>query len=144
VGVPDSVLLKPDRLTNDEFDIMKRHTTYANDIITSAEQRLGNSSFLRVARELAYTHQEKWDGSGYPQGLKGEEIPLAGRIMAIADVYDALISRRPYKDKMPHEAAVAIIIKGSGAHFDPKLVEAFLQIADEFKKIASRFIDKPI
>ncbi|MEW5908399.1 MAG: CHASE2 domain-containing protein [Thermodesulfobacteriota bacterium] len=144
VGVPDYVLLKPDRLTEEEFAVMKRHTTYANDIITSAEHRLGNSSFLRVARELAYTHQEKWDGSGYPQGLKGEEIPLAGRIMAIADVYDALISRRPYKDKMPHEAAVAIIIKGSGTHFDPKLVEAFLQMSDEFKKIASRFIDPSI
>ncbi|OGP62931.1 MAG: hypothetical protein A2V65_12190, partial [Deltaproteobacteria bacterium RBG_13_49_15] len=142
VGVPDYVLLKPGRLTDEEFTVMKRHTTYANTIISAAEQRLGKSSFLRAAREMAYTHQEKWDGSGYPQGLKGEEIPLAGRLMAIADVYDALINRRPYKEPLSHETAVDIINKGSGNHFDPKLVDAFLQISDEFKKIAARFVDE--
>ncbi|PIP37809.1 MAG: hypothetical protein COX20_00500, partial [Desulfobacterales bacterium CG23_combo_of_CG06-09_8_20_14_all_52_9] len=133
VGVADNILLKPDRLTEDEFELMKLHTTYAYKIIAAAEQRLGNSSFLRLARELAYSHQEKWDGSGYPQGLEGEQIPLSGRLMAIADVYDALISRRPYKKAMPHEEAVKCITAGRGAHFDPELVDAFLEIKEQFQ-----------
>jgi len=141
VGVPDHILLKPDRLTEDEFNRMKLHTTYAYNIISAAEQRLGNSSFLRTARELAHTHQEKWDGSGYPQGLKGEDIPLAGRLMAIADVYDALISRRPYKPSMPHETAVQHIRQGRGSHFDPELVDAFLEIEGQFREISRQFTD---
>jgi len=141
VGVADNILLKPDRLTEDEFELMKLHTTYAYKIIAAAEQRLGNSSFLRLARELAYSHQEKWDGSGYPQGLEGEQIPLSGRLMAIADVYDALISRRPYKKAMPHEEAVKCITAGRGAHFDPELVDAFLEIKEQFQDIARQFAD---
>ena len=141
VGVPDSILLKPASLTPEEFEKMKLHTTYAHNIISAAEQRLGKSSFLRIARELAYSHQEKWDGSGYPNGLKGEEIPLAGRLMAVADVYDALISRRPYKQPMPHEEAVKRITEGRGTHFDPEVVTAFLEIQDQFRRIAGRFAD---
>ncbi len=141
VGVPDAILLKPDRLTEDEFERMKLHTTYAYNIISAAEARLGNSSFLRAARELAHTHQEKWDGSGYPRGLKGEEIPLSGRLMAIADVYDALISRRPYKEPMPHEEAVRHIAQGRGSHFDPELVDVFLEIEAQFRQIAREFVD---
>jgi adenylate cyclase len=141
VGVPDTILLKPGRLTKEEFERMKLHTTYAYNIISAAEQRLGNSSFLRTARELAHTHQEKWDGSGYPRGLKGEEIPLAGRLMAIADVYDALISRRPYKDSMPHDQAVRLIAEGRNTHFDPEMVDAFLAIEKQFRQIADRFAD---
>jgi len=141
VGVPDAILLKPDRLTEDEFERMKLHTTYAYNIISAAEARLGNSSFLRTARELAHTHQEKWDGSGYPRGLKGEEIPLSGRLMAIADVYDALISRRPYKEPMSHEEAVRRIAQGRGSHFDPELVDVFLEIEAQFRQIARQFVD---
>ena len=98
-------------------------------------------SFLNFAREIAYTHQEKWDGSGYPQGLKGEEIPISGRIMAIADVYDALISRRVYKDPFTHSKAVDIITEGKGQHFDPDMVDAFLEIHEEFRQVAIEYAD---
>jgi putative two-component system response regulator len=105
------------------------------------EQKLGEDSFLRYAREIAYTHQEKWDGSGYPTGLKGDEIPLGGRLMALADVYDALISKRVYKPPFPHEKAVKIIIEGKGQHFDPDLVEAFVELQETFRNIALTFAD---
>ncbi|MBQ1784971.1 MAG: two-component system response regulator [Gammaproteobacteria bacterium] len=142
VGIPDAILLKPGKLTDDEFAIMKLHTTYGRDAIAVAEQRLGvDNSFLRIAREIAYSHQEKWDGSGYPEGLKGEEIPLSARLMAIADVYDALISKRVYKPPFSHEQAVAIIREGRGSHFDPQMVDCFLTIADQFAEIASQFRD---
>jgi putative two-component system response regulator len=142
VGIPDSILLKPGKLTAEEFDIMKTHTTLGRNAIAAAEKLLdAPSSFLRFAREIAHYHQEKWDGSGYPEGLAGDRIPLAARLMALADVYDALISRRVYKPPFPHAKAVAIIKDGRGSHFDPDMVDAFLAIAGEFKAIAERYVD---
>ena len=142
VGIPDSILLKPGKLTPEEFEIMKRHTTIGRDAIQHAEDSLGlEVDFLKYAKEFAYTHQEKWDGSGYPEGLRGEAIPLSGRLMAIADVYDALISSRIYKAGLSHEQAVAQIVAGSGSHFDPALVEAFQRIADQFEAVALRYAD---
>ena len=149
VGVPDSILLKPGKLTEAEFEVMKTHTTLGRDAILQAEVALiagddnfdSESSFLQLAREIAYSHQEKWDGSGYPEGLAGEAIPLSARLMAVADVYDALISKRVYKPAFPHEKAVQIILEGKGAHFDPAIVEAFERVADDFRKIASQFQD---
>jgi len=142
VGIPDRILLKPGRFEPEEFEIMKRHTTLGRDAIMSAEESLElKLPFLAVAKEIAYSHQEKWDGSGYPEGLSGDDIPLSARIMAIADVYDALISRRIYKTAMPHEKAVSIIAEGKGSHFDPDMVDAFLEIADECLAIADRYID---
>lgn len=142
VGIPDRILLKPGRFTPEEFEIMKTHTTLGRDAIAMAERQLGlEVAFLRHAKEIAYGHQEKWDGSGYPEGRSGEEIPLSARLMALADVYDALISRRVYKEPMGHEQAVAIIREGSGSHFDPALVEAFLAIEQQFRSIALRFAD---
>ena len=142
VGIPDRILLKPGKLTPEEFELMKTHTTLGRDAIHAAERQLGMPvEFLKLAKEIAYSHQEKWDGSGYPEGLKGEAIPLSARLMALADVYDALISRRVYKEGMPHEQALAIISAGRGQHFDPDMVDAFLAIHEEFYAIAQRYID---
>jgi putative two-component system response regulator len=142
VGIPDHILLKPGRFTPEEFEIMKTHTTLGRDAILAAERRLGlELPFLAYAKEIAYTHQEKWDGTGYPEGLSGDDIPISGRLMAVADVYDALICRRVYKEGMPHEKAVSIICEGKGAHFDPDIVDAFTEIADEFNAIAKRYED---
>ena len=121
---------------------MKTHTTLGRNAIRDAEERLGTQvEFLSMAKDIAYGHQEKWDGSGYPEGLSGEAIPVSARLMAVADVYDALISRRVYKEGMPHEKAVAIIVEGRGTHFDPDMVDAFLQLQDEFRAIAVRYAD---
>jgi putative two-component system response regulator len=142
VGIPDRILLKPGRLTPEEFEIMKTHTTLGRDAIEQAEQSLGIAvDFLSCAKEIALSHQEKWDGSGYPQGLAGDAIPISARLMAVADVYDALISERVYKEAMPHEEAVAIIIAGRGLHFDPEIVDAFLELQETFKEIAARYAD---
>ena len=142
VGIPDRILLKPGRFEPHEFEIMKTHTTLGRDAIEHAEQTLGTPvPFLSMAKEIAYSHQEKWDGSGYPQGLAGEDIPLCARLMAVADVYDALISRRVYKEGMPHEKAVQIMIDGRGSHFDPDLIDAFIELQEEFRAIAKRFHD---
>ncbi len=141
VGIPDNILLKPGKLTDEEFEKMKEHTIFGRDTIKVCERRLGHNSFLRYAREIAETHQEKWDGSGYPYGLQGNEIPISGRLMAIADVYDALISKRVYKPPFPHEKAVKIIIEGKGTHFDPDMVDAFLEITEQFREIALEFAD---
>ena len=144
VGVPDRILLKPEPLTKDEMEEMKQHTVHGRNAILKAEETLGSNSFLKLAREIAYSHHEKWDGSGYPEGLKGDEIPLSGRLMAIADVYDALISKRVYKNPFPHEHAIEVIRKGAGKHFDPDIVNALLEFADEFKAIATTFTDSKI
>ncbi len=121
---------------------MKSHTTLGRDAILAAERRLGlELPFLTYAKEIAYTHQEKWDGTGYPEGLSGDDIPISGRLMAVADVYDALICRRIYKEGMSHEKAVGIILESKGSHFDPDVVDAFMEIAGEFKEIAKRFED---
>ncbi len=142
VGIPDRILLKPGRLIPDEFEIMKTHTTLGFESITQAEQRLGSSvDFLRYAKEIALSHQEKWDGSGYPQARSGGDIPLSARLMAVADVYDALISRRVYKPAFPQETSIAIMREGRGSHFDPDILDAFLGHTDEFKAIAERFAD---
>jgi putative two-component system response regulator len=142
VGIPDRILLKPGRFEPAEFEIMKTHTTLGRDAIEHAEKSLGTPvAFLSMAKEIAYAHQEKWDGSGYPSGIGGDDIPVSARLMAVADVYDALISRRVYKDGMPHDKAVGIIREGAGSHFDPDIVEAFLGLEDEFKAIAMRFAD---
>lgn len=143
VGIPDAILLKPGRLTADEFSIMKRHAQLGRDAIEAALQDLeeGDRAFLLHACDIAATHHEKWDGSGYPQGLAGEAIPLSGRLMALADVYDALISKRIYKPAFPHEEAVRLIQEGRGTHFDPRIVDAFLAIQADFHAIAQQFAD---
>ena len=141
VGIPDAILLKPGKLTDEEFAIMKRHPQIGADALASAEAQLGSNSFLRLAREISLTHHEKWDGSGYPAGLAGEDIPLSGRLMAVADVYDALISKRVYKPAFSHEEAKEIIVKGSGSHFDPGIVAAFLACEAQFREIAAQFQD---
>lgn len=142
VGIPDRILLKPGKLTFEEFEIMKTHTTLGRDAIQAAEDHLGMKvEFLNLAKEIAYGHQEKWNGSGYPQGAAGEAIPVGARLMAVADVYDALISRRVYKEGMPHDQAAAIIVQGRGQHFDPDIVDAFVAVQDQFQAIAQRFAD---
>jgi len=142
VGIPDRILLKPGRLTTEEFEIMKTHTTLGRDAIAQAEKAYGvEMAFLNMAKEIAYSHQEKWDGTGYPQGLKGLQIPLSARLMALADVYDALISRRVYKEPLPHAEAVKIIEMSSGKHFDPDVVDAFMPINTQFYAIALSYGD---
>jgi response regulator RpfG family c-di-GMP phosphodiesterase len=134
--------LKPGRLTPVEFEIMKTHTTLGGDALKVGEESLGSNSFLRVAREIAYGHHEKWDGSGYPKGLRAAEIPLSGRIMALADVYDALISKRVYKEAFSHAEAKAIIRAGRGSHFDPAVVAAFLAVEEKFIATAQAYSDE--
>jgi putative two-component system response regulator len=142
VGIPDRILLKPGRFEPHEFEIMKTHTTLGHDAIEHAEIALGAKvDFLVFAKTIALSHQEKWDGSGYPQGLAGDDIPIAARLMAVADVYDALISRRVYKDGFPIEKAIQIMVEGRGSHFDPDMLDAFLEIQDEFRAIGARFAD---
>jgi putative two-component system response regulator len=142
VGIPDRILLKPGRFEPDEFEIMKKHAALGRDAIESAEKSLGtNVEFLSMAKEIAMSHHEKWDGSGYPEGLSGDDIPIPARLMAVADVYDALISRRIYKEGMPHEKATAIILESKGLQFDPDIVDAFIEIQDQFKAIAERYAD---
>jgi putative two-component system response regulator len=142
VGIPDHILLKPGKLTSDEFEKMKCHTTLGKEALENAERQTGRSApFLQLAKEIAYSHHEKWDGSGYPQGLTGEGIPVAARLMAVADVYDALISPRVYKQPMSHADAAAIIVGGRGSHFDPDVVDAFVALSHEFQSIRSKFQD---
>lgn len=141
VAIPDAILLKPGALTPEEFTVMKHHTVIGGEVIRRAETFLGTNSFLRMAREIAEGHHEHWDGTGYPQGLKGEEIPLSARLMAVADVYDALISERPYKPPYSHERAFEIITGGDGRtrpeHFSPMVLEAFRQVHREWMLIVA-------
>jgi len=142
VGIPDRILLKPGNLDREEFELMKMHAVYGRDTIMLVEKHIGGSnSFLMFAREIAHSHQEKWDGSGYPQNLVGEQIPLSARLMAVADVYDALISRRVYKPAFTHEQALDVMRKGRGSHFDPDVLDAFFEIEAEFARIAGEFAD---
>ncbi|MDD0816836.1 two-component system response regulator [Curvibacter sp. HBC28] len=142
VGIPDSILLKPGKLTVEEFEVMKRHPAIGRDAIEDAERRLGiKVKFLTFSKEIAYSHQEKWDGTGYPEGLAGDAIPLSARLMAVADVYDALISKRVYKPAFTHDQACQIVVQGRGQHFDPDIVDAFIEIADDFRAIAIRYAD---
>ncbi|MBX7255191.1 MAG: two-component system response regulator [Candidatus Hydrogenedentes bacterium] len=142
VGVPDAILLKPGKLTHDEFDIMKTHTLIGGDTLKAADTEAGGNSFLTMGRDIAYFHHEKWDGGGYPFGLKGEDIPLPARILALGDAYDALTSRRPYKEPFTHEMSKDIIVKASGTHFDPEIVDAFLARENKFINIHGAFEDR--
>ncbi|MBI9102930.1 MAG: response regulator [Spirochaetales bacterium] len=135
VGIPDKILNKPGKLDQDEFEKMKVHTTLGWETIRKAQKGLPPDNFLVYASEITLSHHEKWDGSGYPKGLAGAQIPLSARFMAIADVYDALISKRVYKDAFSHDEAVKIISGDRGTHFDPFLVDGFLEIQDDFEKI---------
>ena len=142
VGIPDRILLKPGRFEPEEFGIMKQHSAQGRDAIAYAMRSLGaNVEFLSMAKEIAMSHHEKWDGSGYPEGLAGDAIPISARLMALADVYDALISQRIYKAGMPHAQATALIQNGRALHFDPDIVDAFLAIQDEFQAIAAHYAD---
>lgn len=142
VGIPDNILLKPGKLSEDEFEIMKTHTTIGHDAIAAAEAAMPfESAFLQCAREIALSHQEKWDGSGYPAGLSGDAIPISARLMAVADVFDALISRRPYKEPMSGAQAMSIVSQGAGSHFDPEIVTAFVSVAGQVQTIALELAD---
>ena len=142
VAIPDNILNKNGSLDEKEWEIMKKHVIYGKEIIQKAKMRSsGKNLFLNAATNIAYTHHEKWDGSGYPQGLKGDEIPIEGRLMAIADVYDALTSKRAYKEKFSYEKAENMIISESGTHFDPTLIKAFIDLKFEFRKIAQKYED---
>lgn len=141
VGIEDRILLKPGDLNEEEFARMQEHAKLGGDCIQTIHRRLGSSSFLEMAREIAYYHHEKFDGSGYPHGLAGEEIPLAARIVAIADVYDALSNKRVYKEAISHEQCVQIICEGKGKHFDPEIVNVFVKIERQFKEIRNQFVE---
>ncbi len=142
VGIPDHILLKPGFLDPQEMEIMKTHTTLGWDALEHAEKTLGiHISFLRIAKEITLYHQEKWDGTGYPKGLSGDDIPIPARLMAVADVYDALISRRIYKEVVSHEQAVQIVWEKKNTHFDPDIVDAFREIQDTFLKISQQYAD---
>ena len=141
IAISDLILNKPAKLTPEEFEIMKSHVTVGITVIERIMSDTKEHTFLNCAMLFARAHHEKWDGTGYPAGLKGEEIPLEGRLMAVADVYDALISKRPYKKPFSHDEAKRIIEEGAGTHFDPVLVGAFRNVADEFDLVASKFAD---
>ncbi|TCS40691.1 HD domain-containing phosphohydrolase [Reinekea marinisedimentorum] len=142
VAVPDAILLKPGKLTPKEWEEMKKHTTYGLQALERTEVVYGSSSFLKIAKEIVYSHHERWDGTGYPEGLFGKKIPLSARLMALADCYDALISRRAYKEPFSHEEARRIVIEGRGTHFDPYIVDAFIQLESAFVSIANQFVDE--
>jgi putative two-component system response regulator len=143
VGIPDAVLLKPGRLTPEEFEVMKTHTLLGGETLKSVANSRPEAEFLTMAEDIALTHHEHYSGAGYPHGLKGEEIPLSGRIVAVADVYDALTSRRVYKPAYSHETARSIIIEGSGTQFDPDVVKAFLNREADFIEVGRQFRDGP-
>ena len=139
VGVRDQILLKPGRLTPEEYEEMKRHTLYGSETIRLAKRMMGEDAFFQIADDLVLNHHERWDGSGYPNGLKEGTIPLPGRLMAVADAYDAIISPRVYKHAQIHEEAVRIMTEKRGTYFDPDVVDAFLEVDEEFRGIAARF-----
>jgi putative two-component system response regulator len=143
IAISDTILNKPSRLTAEEFEVMKKHTVFGVEAIERIERKTTKHDFLSYAKVFAGTHHEKWDGSGYPYGLKGLEIPLQGRLMAIADVYDALIAVRPYKLPLPIGEAERIIFEGAEGHFDPQLVEVFSMVAPDFAKVAEQFRESP-
>ncbi len=144
VGIPDSILLKPGKLTAEEFKEMQNHTLYGQNVIKKLEKRVGKTSFLKYANDIIVGHHEKYDGSGYPHGLREGEIPLAGKIMAIADVYDALTTKRVYKDAFPHDKVMAIMNEGCGSHFDPIVFKFFLEVEIDFRAIAASYEDEEL
>src|SRR5262249_38582830 len=137
VGVPDRLLNKAGELTGDEYEEMKKHPARGHEVIVRAERDVGarDDAILAMAKEIVYTHHERWDGSGYPRGLRGGEIPVAGRLMAVVDVYDALVSKRVYREALPQAEAIRIRAAGRGAQFDPAVVDAFLQVATAFERL---------
>jgi len=141
VGIPDSVLLKPGRLTEDEFEVMKRHTVIGGETLEAVSRAHPGAQFLQMACDIAWSHHEKFDGSGYPRGLAGEEIPLCARIVALADVYDALTTKRVYKPAYSHRTAREIILEGNGTQFDPAAVEAFVERESQFLTIRQKLAD---
>lgn len=143
VAIPDAILLKPDKLTADEWAIMQRHCEVGQTAIMSAARELGDSdgAFLSYAIDIAYCHHERWDGKGYPRGLSGEDIPVSARLMAVADVYDALTTKRVYKSAFTHAESVGMMTEGRGSQFDPDIIDAMLSIADHFEAIARRYRD---
>lgn len=145
VAIPDAILLKPGKLDAQEWEIMQRHCEYGRNAIARAVAGLGsdNRSYLHYAIQIAYSHHERWNGKGYPEGLNGDAIPVAARLMAIADVYDALISKRVYKEAFPHQQAVDMIAAERGSHFDPDMVDAFLRITAQFEEITFSYRDAP-
>jgi putative two-component system response regulator len=133
IKISDNILLAPRKLTDEEFNIMKKHTTYGGEIIDSILEKLGdNVGYFGYSKQICLGHHERWDGRGYPRGIKGDAIPFSARLLSVVDVYDALVSKRPYKDPFPHDEAIGIIVKGGeSGQFDPTLVEAFVEVADE-------------
>jgi putative two-component system response regulator len=144
VGIPDCVLLKPGQFNNAEFEIMQQHTRMGASTLEAALERYPEARFLKIARDIALTHHERYDGSGYPQGLRGEAIPLCGRIVALADVYDALTSKRCYKPAFEHAVARSILLKDSGTHFDPDIVDAFLAVEEQFIAIREQYAQEAL
>ena len=143
IAIPDTILLKPGRLTPEEFEVMKQHTIRGDEILSKAMKNLGETGgILETARLIARSHHEKWDGSGYPDGLAGTTIPLPARMMAVADVYDAVRSERPYKKSMSHEQAFAILAEGRGTHFDPQIVDIFLSCDAQVQQIRVMWTDR--
>jgi len=141
VGIPDKILLKMDKLTKEEFAVMKAHTVIGGKTLREVDQQHPGNDFVHVGIEISESHHEMWDGNGYPYGLAGENIPLAGRILALGDVYDAHISKRVYKEAFSHSESREIILSGSGKRFDPDIVEAFVSLEDEFIAISKRYVD---
>ncbi len=135
VGIPDNILLKPGPLDEQEFEVMKQHTVIGGETLDALAQSHPEARFLLLARDIAWSHHERYDGSGYPRGLAGHQIPLCGRIVSVADVYDALTSRRVYKEAYSHETAMSIICDGRGSHFDPEIVDAFVRRQSDFKRL---------
>ncbi len=143
VGIPDNILLKPGKLTPSEFELMKQHAEIGRATLEDALRAYPSAGFLQVARDIAWTHHERWDGSGYPRGLRGREIPLCGRIVAVSDVYDAITSKRSYKPALSHDEAVREIVRGRGTAFDPDVVEAFLRRERDFIQIKQQLNSPP-
>lgn len=141
VGIPDAILLKPGKLTHEEFEIMKKHTLFGYQTLSRAGDQAKNSTFLTMGAELAYSHHEKWDGSGYPRGLKGTDIPAPGRLMALADTFDALVTRRVYKPPFTFTQASEILTQGKGSHFDPCVIDAFDVLREDFRRIGKELAD---
>ncbi len=141
VGLPDSVLLKPGRLTHSEFEVMKQHTLIGGEMLKTVAETRPEAVFLAMAQEIALSHHERYDGSGYPHGLRGNQIPLSGRIVAVADVYDALTSKRIYKPRFSHETARTLIVEGAGTQFDPDIVQAFLNREQDFIDVSQELRD---
>lgn len=141
VGIPDRILLKPGRLTSEEFSIMQQHSTIGAETLRNVNEQYGDNEYVAMGIRIAQSHHEKWNGRGYPEGLSGEDIPLGARILGLADVYDALTSKRCYKEAFSHEESVEIIRDGRGEHFDPVIVDAFLELEHEFPQIRHDFED---